>query len=507
MPFNIIRADITKVKADAIVNTANPQVAVGAGVDQAIYEAAGAKALLAERAKIGPMKPGQAAATPAFALDAKYIIHTVGPAWRGGGYGECEAVASCYRESLKLADELGCESVAFPLISTGTYGFPKDEALRIAISEISAFLFGHEMDVTMVVYGKEAFVISSKAFANIQTFIEDKDVKEPLRGASGRHERRRLLNSFREWRREKQIRDLEEELGRFPSEESIDNTMQFDEELGLDYDETSQLDYDLESLRDIEEGRWLDEEEELRSAPFVAPRAASVDEEEMASYSMSEGALEEAMPDEPEPYPSYSMSDAGMPDEPITGAGAPSQQMELEERKQLEKLLRHEHQMRLEKQIQLEEQKQLEKQMPLEKKGRPGFAPSIGVRKDKRDENLKDVLGRKGESFQHMLFRIIDRKGLTDPEVYKRANLDRKHFSKIRSNENYTPKKKTALALAVALELNMDETVDLLRRAGLALSPNSEFDLIVGYCIEHRIYNIMDINTYLFKYDQELLGA
>ena len=122
-------------------------------------------------------------------------------------------------------------------------------------------------------------------------------------------------------------------------------------------------------------------------------------------------------------------------------------------------------------------------------------------------EELEDVLDRKADSFQQMLFRLIDRKGMTDPEVYKKANLDRKLFSKIRSSEEYLPKKKTVLALAVALELNMNETTDLLRRAGIALNPSSEFDLIVGYCIDHRIYNIFDINTYLFEFGQPLLGA
>ena len=474
MPFNIIRADITKVKADAIVNTANPQVAVGAGVDQAIYEAAGAKALLAERAKIGPMRPGQAAATPAFALDAKYIIHTVGPAWRGGGYGEREAVASCYRESLKLADKLGCESVAFPLISTGTYGFPKDEALRIAISEISAFLFGHEMDVTMVVYGKEAFVISSKAFANIQTFIEDKDVKEPLRGASGRHERRRLLNSFREWRREKQIQGLEEEIGSAPF--VAPRAASIDEDLIESPSLPEELMLDEMMLEEPLPEEVMMEGELPDASPSLSDEALSEETPSDVSHPVSEETMR---------FPSYSMPDAAVPEEPLRsgGAGAPSQQMP-------------------------SQQMPLKDQMPLEKsKGRPGFAPSFGVRKDKRDENLKDVLGRKGESFQHMLFRIIDRKGLTDPQVYKKANLDRKLFSKIRNSEDYLPKKKTVLALAIALELSMDETIDLLQRAGLALSPSNDFDLIVGYCIDHRIYNIMDINTYLFAFDQPLLGA
>ena len=177
MPLQIIRNDITKVKADAIVNTANPEVAVGAGVDEAIYRAAGFDELLAERAKIGHMDPGQAAVTPAFALDADYIIHTVGPAWIDGTHGEREAVASCYRESLKLAEERECETIAFPLISTGTYGFPKDDALKIAINEISTFLFEHDMTVYMVVYDKESFVLSGKAFQGVQSYIEEKDVK------------------------------------------------------------------------------------------------------------------------------------------------------------------------------------------------------------------------------------------------------------------------------------------------------------------------------------------
>ena len=149
MPLEIIRNDITKVTADAIVNTANPEPHIGAGVDAAIYKAAGRDELLAERMKIGRMEPGSAKATPAFGLDAKWIIHTVGPAWRGGNEGEQETVAKCYRNSLELAESLGAESIAFPLISTGTYGFPKDLALSTAISEISSFLaFGSQSHFT-----------------------------------------------------------------------------------------------------------------------------------------------------------------------------------------------------------------------------------------------------------------------------------------------------------------------------------------------------------------------
>lgn len=372
MPLNIIRSDITKVKADAIVNTANPEVAIGYGVDQAIYEAAGKEQLLAERAKIGPMNPGQAAATPAFALDAKYIIHTIGPAWEGGGYGEREAVASCYRESLRIADELQCESIAFPLISTGTLGFPKDEALRIAISEISNFLFNHDMMVHMVVYDKKAFVISTKAFGDVKSYIDEQDVKPSAANYPGnatvaerRRNRRHRLSI--PWKSAK-ISDYSAEPEESPEENAIPGSDAF----------------------------------------------SLIEDEEMAS-----------------PIP---------------------------------------------------------------------VAESIML-----GGSLDDLLSQDSETFQQMLFRLIDRKGMKDPEVYKKANIDRKLFSKIRSNEHYVPSKRTALAFAVALELNLDETADLLQRAGLALSPSSRFDLIVGYCINHKIYDIIEINTYLFDYDEPLL--
>ena len=155
MPFQIIRNDITKVKADVIVNTANPKPVIGGGTDSAIYKAAGEEKLLAERQKIGHIARGEMAVTLAFDLKAKYIIHTVGPIWEGGNKGEFDILRSCYRKPLEKAAELGCESVAFPLIATGVYGFPKDKALQIAMSEISSFLMqdGIEMTVKLVVFG------------------------------------------------------------------------------------------------------------------------------------------------------------------------------------------------------------------------------------------------------------------------------------------------------------------------------------------------------------------
>lgn len=173
MPFCIIRNDITKVTADAIVNTANPQARIGGGTDSAIYQAAGADALLAERRKLGDIPVGQAAATSAFGLRAKYIIHTVGPVWQGGIQGEEAALRSCYEQSLYLARKLGCESVAFPLISTGVYNFPRDKAIRIATAAIYEFLMEQEMLVELVVFDRSAYELSGRLFPNVQSYIDE----------------------------------------------------------------------------------------------------------------------------------------------------------------------------------------------------------------------------------------------------------------------------------------------------------------------------------------------
>ena len=366
MSFEIIRNDITKVRADAIVNTANPAVAVGAGVDKCIYEAAGWDSLLAARAKIGRMKRGQAAYTPAFGLDATYIIHTIGPVWRGGHSGERETVANCYRNSLAIADELGCESVAFPLIATGSYGFPKDEALRIAVREISSFILDHEIDVILVVYDEESFQVSGKLFNDIRAFIEEKDVV-PFPYTYG------------------------------SVESSAINT---------------------------------------ESKGYKRRRRELLAEEERRAFG-------------------------------ITGSSYVEHLLNAETSEEAE-----------------------EKVFSVSKK-----------------QTLDDRLAHLDKTFQEYLFMLIDRRGLKDPEVYKKANIDRKLFSKIRGNVNYTPKKKTVLALALALELSLDETKDLLGRAGLALSPSNISDTIIEYCINNKEYNIYEINCILFDYGQDILGG
>ena len=180
MPFEIIRNDITLMRADAIVNTANPLPIIGGSSDARIHEAAGPE-LLEARKKIGPIAVGEAAVTPAFRLGAQYVIHTVGPQWRGGGAGEEQLLENCYRSCLALAREHGCASIAFPLISSGTYGFPRDRALQCAIRAISGFLMANEMQVWLVVFHREAYQLSEKLFRGVRSYIDEHYVEEKLR--------------------------------------------------------------------------------------------------------------------------------------------------------------------------------------------------------------------------------------------------------------------------------------------------------------------------------------
>ena len=361
MPFQIIRNDITKVKADAIVNTANPKPCVGSGTDSAIYAAAGQEQLLAARKKIGEIAPGDAAYTEAYQLDAKYIIHTVGPVWIDGAHGEREVLRSCYARSLNLAAELRCESVAFPLIASGVYGFPKSEALQIALAEISRFLMTHEMKVLLVVFGRKALQLSERLVGSIEQYIDDHAEQRLYEAEYGGGERNRS------WR-------------------------------------------------------------------FLRPREERL---EVQTF----GAL---------PY---------------------------------------------------EDDTVLEKTEEADAESAPGdFLPDLS------GKSLDEVLGGKSETFQQRLLKLIDESGMTDVAVYKKANIDRKVFSSIRCKPDYKPKKKTALAFAIALELDLPTTRDLLSRAELAFSPSSQFDLIVSYFITNQNYDIFEINAALFQYGQPILG-
>lgn len=344
MPIQIVRNDITKIKCDAIVNAANSSLLGGGGVDGAIHKAAGS-GLLEECKTLGGCKVGQAKITGAYNLPAKFIIHTVGPKWRGGLFGEKRLLASCYRESLRLALENGCETVAFPLISSGVYGYPKDKALRAAVDTVSEFLSGHDMTVYIVVFDKTSFKISEKLFSDIASYIDDKYVE-----------------SHFDFNRTRRNEDCESEV--------------------------------------------------LNMCDFMR--------------------------------------------EDDTGLYPP--------------------------------------------------APSAAAAMQK-SVSLEDMINCIDESFSQMLIRKIDEKNMTDAQCYKKANIDRKLFSKIRSDVNYRPSKTTAIAFAIALELSLEETQDMLRKAGFALSHSNKFDIIIEYFITNRNYNVFEINEALFAFDQSLLGA
>ena len=325
MPLEIVRNDITKMKVDAIVNAANETLLGGGGVDGCIHRAAGPE-LLAECRTLGGCKTGDAKITKAYRLPCQYVIHTVGPVWNGGSHGERELLVSCYRTSLALAKEHGCETVAFPLISSGIFGYPKDQALRVAVDTIGEFLLHNDMTVYIVIFSRTAYQISSKLFVDIAEYVDDHYV-----------------------------------------------------------------DAHTDSQR-----------ERLRRMSVLESRTLSAD---AAAAPMAAGGLD-------------------------------------------------------------------------------------------------SLLAHLDAGFSETLLKLIDRSGKKDSEIYKKANVDRKLFSKIRNNPHYKPSKPTAVAFAIALELSLPETRDLIARAGYALSPSSKFDVIIEYFIMQRDYDIFKINEALFAFDQ-----
>ncbi len=368
MPFQIIHNDITKMKSDVIVNTANSYLQQGGGVCGAIFHAAGAQDLKKECDAIGSCQVGHAVITKGYQLPAKYIIHAVGPVWKGGDQGEDKLLAMAYRSSLALAKEYHLDSISFPLISSGIYGYPKDKALQIAISVISEFLLHNEMDIQLVVFDRESISLSEKLFTEINHYIDTYyDEKADYADRNG------LNRSSREF---EQINDVDLNLFSKSKRRKLQN-------------ETPSEEDDFERV--LSEEMLIDVEQH---------------------YSMAES-------------------------------------------------------------------------IP---------------------RSLEDVINQMDESFSEMLFRLIDEKEKADVEVYKKANIDRKLFSKMR-NKEYQPRKSTALALAIALELSLDETKDLLMKAGYTLSNSNRFDLIIRFFIENQHYDMYVINEALFTHEQPLLGA
>ena len=333
MPFEILRNDITNMRVDAIVNTANPRPIVGPGVDAAIHKKAGPE-LLAARQKIGPIPRGGAAITPAFDLRAKYVIHTVGPMWNGGNDGEERLLRNCYDNSLKLALDHNCSSVAFPLISTGNYGFPRDKALGIAIAAFSEFLLEHEIQIYLVVFDNQSYKLSEKLFQDIAAYIDQNYVDAWQAAAKPLQSRRR-------------------------------------------------------------EREWADHRAMM---PMACEAAAA----------------------------------------------------------------------------------------PLD---------------------LDSFLRKKDAGFVETLLELIHKSGHKNSTIYKRANISKQHFSKIVNNPRAAITKPVAVAFALALELDLTQTRDLIGRAGYTLTNSSYFDLIIRYHIENKKYNVVEINVALYEYDQPLLGS
>ncbi len=328
MPFSIVRQDITKMNVDAIVNAANTDLAMGGGVCGAIFEAAGPAKLQSACRPLAPIRTGEAVITPGFDLPARYVIHTAGPVYHGGNSGEEQLLYSSYKNSLSLAMQNQCESIAFPLISAGIYGYPKVEALQVATRAIQDFLRHFEMEIYLAVFDRQAFAISEELLRDVADYLEDHfEGEEPLSAGE-----RKLL----------------------PVESAI-------------------------------------------------------------------------------LYRSFTM--------------------------------------------------------------------------EEKSQDLETLMDQLDLPFSEALLRMIDEKGMTDVEVYKKANIDRKLFSKIRAGKGYVPSKRTALALTIALEASVEEANRLLRTAGYALSPSQKSDVIIRYFLINRRYDIFAINEVLFTYDLPLLGV
>ncbi len=365
MPLRIIRQDITTMQVDAIVNSTNAKMVGYSGVDFAVHKAAGPM-LDKACAKLAPLALGSAKITKAYNLDAKYIIHTSGPIWQGGSAGESIILKSCYLESLRLAIKKGCETVAFPLISSGNYGFPKDQVLRFAVQVITEFLFEHELTVYLCVFDRTSYEFSKKLFDEISQAINDEDTEAPI----------------------------------------------------VSYSEADCC-FGFSQFEDEE----INEEELLESTETRREICGNVP---------------------PPPMPRACAAHTGF----------------------------------------------------------------LKPKRQKKTETLEEYLRTMDKSFAYKLFDLIDARGMTDVECYKKANVDKKTFSKIKCNpQTYKPSKQTAVAFAIALELDMDQTQDLLASAGLTLSRSYTFDKIISFFIQKGVYDIFEINQALFEFDQVLLGC
>ena len=352
LPLKIIRNDITKVEADAIVNPANPLPCIGAGTDAAIHAAAG-PALLEARRAIGSIAVGDCAATPAFGLPAKYVLHAVSPGWAGGQAGEAELLRKTYDAALLLAGRLHCESVAFPLLAAGSYGFPHAVALSVAIQAFTDFLLEHDITICLVLFNAKAYGLAGSLFDDLKSYIDDNYV-------------------------------------------------------------------DAQSRKESRFGRFQRRAERVPFLGNAAPAAARADE------------ARDAAPD------------AGLAREAEACDFCA-----------------------------------------------PSMASAAAV------SGLKDYIAQSESTFSEHLRDLLTERSGKDSEVYKRAEVSKQLFSKILSNRDYQPTKSTAIQLAVGLQLDLEQTQKLLDKAGFSLTRSSRADLVVEYCIRHKIYSVTFINEAL----------
>lgn len=383
MPLKIIRQDITGMKVDAIVNATNKNMLPGGGVDAAIHLAAGPE-LLEYCKGLGTLSIGEAKITPAFNLPCKFVIHTVGPKWMSGVDGELVLLRSCYREAMRLAIENGVESIAFPLIASGLYGYPKSKVLREATDVISDMLNSHEMDVYIVVYDKTAYDISRELCQDVQTFIDNFYIKSQLESVDEFCDKNRF-DKFSDEQRER---------------------------------------------RSINHSRKIREDSRFSRISLSNSSVSSNDSSNMLTRRESDSDT------------TYSSRES-------------SAFMSLEE-----------------------------------------------------SESFADIFKNMDKVFSETLFDYIDKKGYTDVEAYKKSNVSRKTFSKIKCDPCYKPSKITAVSFAIGLHLNLEETKHLLSTAGLCLSRANKFDVIIEYFITSGKYEtIFDVNEVLYQFDQALLGV
>lgn len=410
MALKIIRNDITKMNTEAIVNTASAQVAVGTGCDSAVYQAAGFDELLAYRKeKIGYVPEGNAFLTPGFRLPSKFIIHAVSPLYQGGSEGEEEKLRSCYQSCLRLATENGIKSIAFPLISTGGFGYPKEEGMRIAVDEISAFLLGHDMEVYLVVFDERASTLGRKLFPGLEEYIDRNYILEKHAEEYGNEARSSFGNTTTILRQEDEVRqrDLQRNIPRRPDNFS----------------------FGMHSMPAAAPSS---------AAPAAIPAAAAKAKKQAGPFA---GGL------------SFLKREARQDDADICE----------------------------------------DKVMSVKREEEDAFLDFETEHEGRLEERMRHL----SDTFSQYLMYLIRDKKMENAEVYKRAIVDKKIFSKIKNNTDYHPQKLTALCLCVGAKLSLDETKDLLARAGYALSPCDKTDVIFSYFIENKIYDMIELDIQL----------